>query len=75
MVLFYTTGEAVRRILEERGESAYTPMVFGIFGRETWAEYRKALENNWRPYIDGKQSLAEAASSLIQAIRKQDAGG
>lgn len=33
VVLFYTTGEAVRRILDERGPSGYTPMLYEIFGR------------------------------------------
>jgi hypothetical protein len=72
VVLFYTTGEAVRRILDERGPSGYTPMVYEIFGRGTWVEYREALENNWRPYVDGKRSLAEAAAGLIAALRRQE---
>jgi hypothetical protein len=71
VVLFYTTGEAVRRILEERGEPAYTPMLYEIFDRGHWVEYREALETNWRPYVNGKQSLSEAATSLIAAIQKQ----
>lgn len=72
VVQFYTTGEAVRRILDERGQPGYTPMVYGIFDRGTWAEYREALENDWRPYVDGKRSLAEAAAHLIAALRRQE---
>lgn len=72
VVLFYTTGEAVRRLLDERGQPGYTPMVYELFGRGIWAKYREALENNWRPYIDGKRSLGEAAASLIEAVRKQE---
>lgn len=72
VVLFYTTGEAVRRILDERGPSGYTPMLYEIFGRGSWVEYRQALESSWRPYIDGKRSLAEAAASLIAALRKPE---
>jgi hypothetical protein len=70
VVLFYTTGEAVRPILDERGPSGYTPMLYEIFGRGSWVEYRQALESNWRPYIDGTQTLDEAAAGLIAAIRK-----
>jgi hypothetical protein len=73
VVLFYTTGEAVRRVVDERGPagvSAYTPMLYEIFARGTWAEYREALEECWRPYVDGKRPLAEAATSLIAALRK-----
>ena len=72
VVLFYTTGEAVRRILDERGHSGYTPMLYEIFGRESWVEYREVLERNWLPYVDGKQSLAKAAASLIAALKKQE---
>ena len=71
VVLFYTTGEAVRRILDERGQPGYTPMVYEIYGRGVWVEYREAIENNWRPYVDGKRSLTEASASLIAALRKQ----
>jgi hypothetical protein len=71
VVLFCTTGEAVRQILDERGQSGYTPMVYEIFGRGSWVEYREALENNWRPCIDGKRSLAEAAASFIAAVGRQ----
>jgi hypothetical protein len=70
VVLFYTRGEAVRQILDERGPAGYTPMLYGIFGRGSWVEYRQALESSWRPYIDGKESLAEAAASLIAALQK-----
>ena len=71
VVLFYTTGEAVRRILEDGGKPGYTPMVYAIFDRGAWVGYRKALESTWRPYIDGEQTLSEAAASLIEALRRQ----
>ena len=69
VVLFYTTGETVRRILDDREK--YTPMLYGIFERGTWDEYREALESTWRPYVDGKRDLSEATASLIEALRKQ----
>ena len=71
VVLFYTTGEAVRGVLDGHGEH-YTPMVYEIFGRTggTWGQYRKALEDTWRPYVDGKRTLSEAAAGLIDALRK-----
>jgi hypothetical protein len=70
VVLFYTTGEAVRPVLDEDGPPAYTPMLYEIFDRGTWVEYRHALESSWRPYVDGRQSLSEAAASLIATLRK-----
>lgn len=72
VVLFYTTGEAVRPILDERGPVGYTPMLYEIFGRGSWVEYRPALESSWRPYVDGRQSLAEAAAGLITALRNPE---
>jgi hypothetical protein len=72
VVLFYTTGEAVRSVLDGHGEP-YTPMVYEIFGRsKAWSQYRKALEDAWRPYVDGKRTLPEAAAGLIDALRKPE---
>ena len=68
VVLFYTTGEAVRRILNEAGESEYTPMVYEIFGRSSWGRYRDAIESTWPAYMDGERALSEAAADLIQAL-------
>lgn len=74
LVLFYTTGEAVRPILDAHGPPVYTPMLYEIFGRGTWVEYRQALEKTWLPYVQGKKSLTEAAADFIDAIRKQTPG-
>ena len=68
VVLFYTTGEAVRHVLEDGGKPAYTPMLYEIFERG-WSGYRKPLETAWRPYVDGKRTLSEAAASLIEALK------
>lgn len=71
VVLFYTTGEAVRPILEERGAAGYTPMLYEIFGRGTWVEDRAALESAWRPYVEGKCSLDQAAAGLVAALQRR----
>ncbi len=70
VVLFYTTGEAIRMILEEGGKPAYEPMLYGIFERGDWAGYRSALEREWRPYVEGKKTLDAAATGLIHTLRK-----
>ena len=70
VVLFYTTGEAVRRILDDREK--YTPIVYEIFERGTWDEYRQALESTWKPYLEGKRDLSEAAASLIEVLRRPE---
>lgn len=70
VIQFYTTGEIVRRVLEDRGESGYKPIVYGIYDRGTWVEYRDLLEDTWRPYLDDKRKLRDVATSLIEALRK-----
>ena len=69
VVLFFTTGEAVRRILEDEGLQGYTPMVYGIFERGGWKEDRAPLESAWRPYVAGERTLDEAAAQLVEALR------
>ena len=72
VVLFYTTGEVVRQIMDEGGKPGYTPMLYEIFDRGgTWGDYREALESTWRPYVDGQRTLSEAATSLIETLRGQ----
>ena len=69
VVLFYTTGEVVRGVLEDGEGPKYTPMVYEIFDRGDWTGYRKALESAWRPYVEGRKTLSEAAAGLIRELR------
>jgi hypothetical protein len=71
VVLFYTTGETVRRVLADGGVASYEPMLYGIFARGAWVEYREPVERAWRPYLDEKRSLSEAASDLIEAVKNR----
>jgi hypothetical protein len=70
VVLFYTTGEVVRDALAAGGGPTYTPMLYEIFERGTWTDTRGPLEAAWRPYVEGKRTLPEAAADLIEALRK-----
>lgn len=67
-LMFYTTGETVRRVLQDAGEPDYTPMIFEIFGRSRWGRYQQAIERTWPAYLDGEQTLSEAARALLRAI-------
>jgi hypothetical protein len=71
VVLFYTTGEAVRRELEQSGVAGYRPMLYEIFDRGTWTRYRSAVETVWPAYVNGKRPLPESATSLITALAEQ----
>jgi hypothetical protein len=69
VVLFYTTGETVRRILEEDGELAYSPYMYRYnMWNGRWGEYRDAIEKTWPAYLDGQRTLPQAASDLLQAL-------
>lgn len=72
VVLFYTTGEAVRRALEEAGEPGYTPYLYSYerFGRGPWGRYRDAIETTWPAYLAGERTLAEATAELLQALEE-----
>ena len=71
VVLFYTTGEVVRRIVDSERSTPYSPMLYEIFARPSgdWTEYRHALETAWLPYVQGKRTLAQASANLIAAIQ------
>jgi hypothetical protein len=61
-VLFYTTGEVVRRHLGD-----YTPYAErnGLWKRG-WLMYLHALENDWQPYLDGKVPFDSAVAALVK---------
>jgi hypothetical protein len=72
VVLFYTTGEVVRRVLADDGKPAYTPIVYELFAKNVWDEDREALERAWLPYVEGKRPLPEAASALVEAVKQAE---
>jgi hypothetical protein len=49
-------------------------MLYQIFARGSWAEFREPLESAWRPYIDGRSTLDEAAKALIAALESHPPG-
>ena len=71
-VLFYTTGDAVRRELDEAGAGEYEPMMFaqGIF-----KSFHETVKSNWTAYLDGDRTLEEAAEDLVRAAGEVEAGG
>ena len=60
-VLFYTTGEIVRRHLD-----AYTPYALknGLYDR-AWPGAPEVLDADWKPYLNGKIDLATAIRRLV----------
>ena len=74
-LLFYTTGEIVRRDLEygtmsltfeqSSGPSAYLPYAarFGLYSG-SWEHFRGLLDLYWLPYLDGRVSFETAIARV-----------
>jgi hypothetical protein len=60
-VLFYTTGEIVRRHLDN-----YTPYALknGLYDR-AWAGAPEVLDADWKPYLNGKVDFATAIRRVV----------
>ena len=65
VVLFYMTGETVRRQLEAAGEPKYTPLLYAL---DIFGDVREPIAVVWPSYLDGKSSLPEAATRLFEAL-------
>jgi len=78
-LLFYTTGEMVRREVsydatppatqQSSGASGYQPYAarFGLY-YGSWERFRALLDLYWRPYLDGRTSFDTAMSRLASAM-------
>jgi hypothetical protein len=75
-LLFYTTGEIVKRALRTPGNAAgtaaapnYTPYALrnGLYERG-WSNYEHALELYWQPYLDGRADFGSAVARLVSAL-------
>jgi hypothetical protein len=64
-IIFYLTGEVVRRVLEQAGES-YTPYLYAL--KLFPDSVRDALSKTLSPYLNGQGTLVEAIDNLVQAL-------
>jgi hypothetical protein len=64
-MIFYTAGEATRSIAP-----GYVPYAEanGIW-RRGMGEFKPALDQAWKPYLDGKETRARALEALIARVR------
>jgi hypothetical protein len=65
-IIFYTTGELVKRELHKEKDAGYQPYAyrFGVYDRG-WQTIRAGLERDWQPYLDGKTDFAHALAKLV----------
>jgi hypothetical protein len=68
-ILFFTTGEMVRRSLLEAGDEVYWPYAFrhGLYARG-WENYLRLIERYWKPYLDGQSDFDRALVRLVNAL-------
>lgn len=75
-LLFYTTGEVVRRAFGGAGGAAslpdpseYTPYAFrqGLY-RRGWEKYLKVLERHWQPYLEGRSDFDDALARVVAEL-------
>lgn len=71
-LLFYTTGEIVRRSLTGPADGApasYQPYAYraGLYVRD-WQSYERALEQFWRPYLEGHDDFDDAVARLVNQL-------
>lgn len=64
-LIFYLTGETVRRALEQAGEQ-YTPYLYAM--KLVPDDVRDALSKTLSPYLNGQGTLAQAVDRLGQAL-------
>jgi hypothetical protein len=64
-VIFYLTGETVRRALEQTGEP-YTPYLYAL--ELVPDSVRDALAKALSPYLSGQGTLVQAIANLVQAL-------
>jgi hypothetical protein len=66
-LIFYTTGEIVKRELGKQADPAYKPYAYrGLYSRSGWEKLRTALERDWQPYLDGKTAFDTALHDLVR---------
>lgn len=65
-IIFYTTGELVKRELHKEKDASYKPYAyrFGVYDRG-WQLLRAGLERDWQPYLDGKMEFPQALAKLV----------
>lgn len=73
-ILFFTTGEMVRRAMaavppQGDGETPYTPYAYrhGLYARG-WQSYQSLIERHWKPYLDGQLDFDRAIARIVSAI-------
>lgn len=69
-VHFYTVGSVVQDILKQRGNLDYQPYANARIFKpgSRWSIFNAPLELSWKPYMQGKMSMSEAAKQMVDQL-------
>lgn len=69
-VQFYTVGDVVRHALAKRG-IAYDSYAEhnGLYQRGQWPKFKRAIDQTWPQYLDGKTEWNSAVRALVAAYQ------
>lgn len=71
-IIFYTTGELVRRALQEDTAVLFVPYAVrtGLWERDEDVRAQfEALREHWEPYLDGKTGFEPAIAAVLAELR------
>ena len=77
-VIFFTTGEVLRIVLEERGQPGFTPYAeaAGVYDRgERWARELPAFRSHWLPFLESGSADPVARRSALESLARALSGG
>jgi hypothetical protein len=65
-IIFYTTGEIVRRTVDPE----YVPYAYarGLYERRHWPAYRPLLESAWQSYLDDQTDFDSAIDAIVTGL-------
>jgi hypothetical protein len=69
-VHFYTVGEITREVMDDHGEPDYVPYADRnrFYDTKPWSDYRKAFDENWKPYLDGEKERSAALEGIARFL-------
>lgn len=69
-LIFYTAGELTRETLQAEGQEDYEAYAErnGFYERESWAGYRRAFDEHWKPHLRGEIDLSSALRRIAEDV-------
>lgn len=66
-ILFATSGELTRQLLNDRGVTNFVPSSTDMFAR-VWPSFRDPIAKYWVPYLNGEGTLDQAVDKIVVAM-------